>query len=60
MNKTYKAIEVSRPGELQLVTRPIREPGPRQVHLKVEAAGICHSDTMAIEGRRNGFLTSEV
>lgn len=48
--KTYKAIEVTTPGKLALVDRPMREPGPRQVRLKVEASGVCHSDVMAIEG----------
>ncbi|MBI3898392.1 MAG: alcohol dehydrogenase catalytic domain-containing protein [Gammaproteobacteria bacterium] len=54
-NDTYRAIEITSPGKLQLVTRPIREPGPEQVRLKVEAAGICHSDAMAIEGHWPGL-----
>ena len=48
--KTYKAIEITTPGKLNLVERPMREPGPGQVRLKVEAAGICHTDVFAIEG----------
>ena len=48
--RTYKAVEIARPGELRLVDREMREPGPRQVRLKVEAAGVCHSDVSAVEG----------
>jgi len=48
--KTYKAIEITTPGKLNLVEKPMREPGPGQVRLKVEAAGICHTDVFAIEG----------
>lgn len=53
--KTYKAIEITSPGKLKLVERQIREPGPGQVRLKVEAAGVCHSDAMAIEGEWPGL-----
>ena len=38
------AVEVTSPGKLNLVNRPVPEPGPRQVRVRVEAAGICHSD----------------
>lgn len=48
--KTYRAIEVTSPGKMKLVERPIREPGPGQVRLKVEASGVCHSDAMVVEG----------
>lgn len=48
--KTYKAIEVTTPGKLTLVERTLREPGRGQVRLKVEASGICHSDSVAVEG----------
>jgi D-arabinose 1-dehydrogenase-like Zn-dependent alcohol dehydrogenase len=47
---TYKAIEISEKGKLNLKEKEMREPGPFQVRLKVEAAGICHSDSMVIEG----------
>lgn len=50
LNRTYKAVEAVSPGKLQLVTRQSRNPGQGQVRLKVEAAGICHSDAVAIEG----------
>ncbi len=53
--KTYKAIEVPSPGQLNLVEKPIREPGPRQVRLRVEASGVCHTDVLAIEGQWPGL-----
>jgi D-arabinose 1-dehydrogenase-like Zn-dependent alcohol dehydrogenase len=34
----------------ELVERPIPEPGPNQVRIRVEACGICHSDLLAKEG----------
>ena len=49
MAATYKAVEVASPGKLNLVTRPVPEPGPGQVRVRVEAAGICHSDVATVE-----------
>ena len=49
MTATYKAVEVTSPGKLNLVTRPVPEPGPRQVRVRVEAAGICYSDVATVE-----------
>lgn len=53
--KTYKAIEITSPGKLNLVERQIREPGPEQVRLTVEACGICHTDALAVEGQWPGL-----
>jgi D-arabinose 1-dehydrogenase-like Zn-dependent alcohol dehydrogenase len=51
MNTTMKLAQISKPGgEWELVERNIPEPGPRQVRVKVEACGICHSDTVVKEG----------
>jgi D-arabinose 1-dehydrogenase-like Zn-dependent alcohol dehydrogenase len=48
---TMRAIQVSRPGgALEMVQRPIPEPGPGQVRLRVHACGICHSDSLTKEG----------
>ncbi len=35
---------------LQLEDRPIPEPGPGQVRLKVTACGVCHTDLHTVEG----------
>ena len=46
-----RAIEIQeKNGQLTLVERPLPEAGPGQVRLKVEACGICHSDSLAVEG----------
>jgi D-arabinose 1-dehydrogenase-like Zn-dependent alcohol dehydrogenase len=46
-----KAVQVSRAGgPFETVERDIPEPGPRQVRVKVEACGVCHSDVVVKEG----------
>ena len=46
-----RAVQVSRAGgPLELVERPIPEPGPGTVRIKVEACGICHSDVLTKDG----------
>jgi len=47
---TYKAVEVSEPGVLRVVERPIAEPGAGQVLIRVEACGICHTDAATMTG----------
>lgn len=48
---TMKAVQVSKPhGDFEVVERPIPEPGKRQVRIKVEACGVCHSDALVKEG----------
>jgi D-arabinose 1-dehydrogenase-like Zn-dependent alcohol dehydrogenase len=50
MKDTYKAVEVSAPGTLRVVERPLREPGEGQVRIRVEACGVCHSDAATVLG----------
>ncbi len=50
MNATYKAIQVTRPGEFSEVRKPMADPGPNQVRIRVEACGVCHSDAGTVEG----------
>jgi len=46
-----KAVQVPKPGgEFEFVERAIPEPGPRQVRIRVQACGICHSDVITKEG----------
>lgn len=50
-SKTMKVMQVSKSnGPFELVTRPIPEPGQDQVRVKVQACGICHSDSIAVSG----------
>jgi alcohol dehydrogenase/propanol-preferring alcohol dehydrogenase len=45
-----KAVQVSKPGgNFEVVERPTPEPGRGQVRIKVEACGVCHSDTIVKE-----------
>ena len=50
MNETYKAIELSGPGKFSEVRKPLLDPGPNQVRIRVEACGVCHSDAATVEG----------
>jgi D-arabinose 1-dehydrogenase-like Zn-dependent alcohol dehydrogenase len=51
MSTKMKVAQISKPGgDFELVERDIAQPGPGQVRVKVEACGICHSDTLVKEG----------
>ena len=46
-----RSVQVSEPkGPLEVVERDIPEPGAAQVRIKVQACGICHSDSLMKEG----------
>ena len=48
---TYRAVEVVQAnGPLQLVDREIQEPGPGQVRIRIHACGVCHSDSVTVQG----------
>src|SRR6266496_4436393 len=49
MSQTYRAVQVTTPGQLELVERPLREPGPGEVRIRVEACGVCHSDSVTVD-----------
>ena len=41
---TMRAVEVTSPnGPFQMVERALPEPRPREVRIKVQACGLCHS-----------------
>src|ERR1700678_1132301 len=51
-----RAIEVAFPGgPLELVERPVPEPGPGEVRIRVQACGVCHSDEISKEGYLPGM-----
>src|ERR1700737_5184458 len=60
MATTYKAVEVSAPGSLQVVKRTIPEPRPGQVRIQVEACGICHTDAATLSGPYPGLILPRV
>jgi D-arabinose 1-dehydrogenase-like Zn-dependent alcohol dehydrogenase len=46
-----KAAQISKAnGDWELVERDIPEPGPGQVRVKIDACGVCHSDSLVKEG----------
>jgi alcohol dehydrogenase/propanol-preferring alcohol dehydrogenase len=56
-----RAVQVARPGgPLELVERPLPEPGAGSVRIKVQACGICHSDVMTREGLWPGITYPRV
>ncbi len=51
-----RAVQVSQPGgPFEIVEREIPEPGAGTVRIKVEACGICHSDSITKEGHFPGI-----
>ena len=51
-----RAVQISRPnGPFEIVERDIPEPGPGRVRIKIQACGICHSDTLTKEGLYPGL-----
>jgi len=51
-----RAAQVARPGgPIEIVEREIPQPGAGQVRIKVEACGICHSDSLTKEGQMPGI-----
>jgi D-arabinose 1-dehydrogenase-like Zn-dependent alcohol dehydrogenase len=53
---TMRVAQVTRPkGPFEFVERPIPEPGPGTVRIKVQACGVCHSDSIAKEGLLPGI-----
>lgn len=51
MAKKMRAVQVGyAKGPLELVEKDIPEPGIGTVRIKVEACGVCHSDSLTKEG----------
>jgi D-arabinose 1-dehydrogenase-like Zn-dependent alcohol dehydrogenase len=51
MPNTMKTVQIAKPGsDFSVTERPVPEPGPGTVRLKVAACGICHSDSFVKEG----------
>ena len=56
MSIQTRVVQVPGPGEpLELVERELRDPGPGEVRLRVEACGVCHSDAFTVEGAMPGI-----
>jgi 2-desacetyl-2-hydroxyethyl bacteriochlorophyllide A dehydrogenase len=51
-----KAVQIAEPGaDFEVVEIDVPEPGPREVRIKVQACGICHSDAFVKEGAFPGI-----
>jgi D-arabinose 1-dehydrogenase-like Zn-dependent alcohol dehydrogenase len=51
-----RAVQVARPGaKLELVEREVPQPVAGTVRIKVEACGVCHSDSFTVEGTFPGI-----
>jgi D-arabinose 1-dehydrogenase-like Zn-dependent alcohol dehydrogenase len=58
---TMKAVQVSKAnGPFEVVERNIPEPGPGQIRIKVEACGICHSDSFVKSGGYPGLALPRI
>jgi len=56
-----RAVEVpSAKAPFRLVEREIPQPGPREVRIKVQACGLCHSDSLTKEGIWPGIVYPRV
>src|SRR5258706_2551871 len=53
---TMRVAQITRPGgAFEIVERQIPEPAAGQVRIKVQACGICHSDSLVKEGQWPGI-----
>jgi len=48
--KTYRAVHAVGPGKLELTEKPLHDPLAGYVRIRVEACGVCHSDSATVEG----------
>jgi 2-desacetyl-2-hydroxyethyl bacteriochlorophyllide A dehydrogenase len=54
MNQKMKAVVIRGPGKLEFTQVDIPKPKARQVRIKVQACGVCHSDSFAMSGEFPG------
>jgi propanol-preferring alcohol dehydrogenase len=47
---TYRAVHAVSPGKLELAEKPLLGPPAGHVRVRVEACGVCHSDSATVEG----------
>jgi propanol-preferring alcohol dehydrogenase len=47
---TYRVVQAISRGRLELTEKTLQAPAPGQVRIRVEACGVCHSDSGTVEG----------
>src|SRR5580693_2703844 len=47
---SYRAVQASKPGRMEVVERALTAPPPGKVRIRVEACGVCHSDSATVDG----------
>ena len=50
-----RAVQATKAGSLELVERDIPEPTQNEVRVCIEACGVCHSDSLTVEGQMPGL-----
>ena len=56
MSKKMRAVQIPKAkGAFEIVERDIPEPGPGTIRIKVQACGICHSDSLVKDGLMPGI-----
>jgi alcohol dehydrogenase len=60
MKAFYRAVQITRPGVLELVERKTPVPGDGQVLIEVEACGVCGADARDIENAAPGSPDARV
>jgi len=59
--RKMKAVQVSKAnGPFEVVSREVPDPGPREIRIRVEACGVCHSDALTRAGAYPGLTLPRV
>src|SRR5258708_4251219 len=57
---TYRAVQINSPGKMELGQRQLLDPAAGRVRLRVEACGICHTDSVTMDGLIPGIAYPRV
>lgn len=58
---SMRAVQVAKAGDaFEVVTRPVPQPGPGEVRIRVEACGMCHSDAIVRAGAFPGLALPRI
>ncbi len=60
MEAVFRAMQITRPGVLELVERKTPAPGNGQVLIRVEACGVCGADARDIESPKPGSASPRI